>query len=184
MKKTALILVCFFAMTVSAQEKQKWVFGFGLNMIDNSATSNNDYLKTKNWNLIPFISSFSLDRKFNNNFAVGANLSMNEYETNNLHNGGVISRDITYMAFDVNAKYTFDQHLIDVKWFDASIVAGGGLGWLDGKNNQFMNTGLALDFWFNKSVGLRMQTMGKFAVDNKELFNNHIKHSAELIVKF
>jgi hypothetical protein len=47
-----------------------------------------------------------------------------------------------------------------------------------------MNTGLALDFWFNKSVGLRMQTMGKFAVDNKELFNNHIKHSAELIVKF
>lgn len=47
MKKTALILVCFFALTVSAQEKQKWVFGFGLNMIDNSATSNNDYLKTK-----------------------------------------------------------------------------------------------------------------------------------------
>ena len=87
------------------------------------------------------------------------------------------------MAFDLNAKYTFDQHLIDVKWFDASIVAGGGLGWLDGKNNQVMNTGLALDFWFNKSVGLRMQTMGKFAVDNKELFNNHIKHSAELIVK-
>lgn len=184
MKKTFLAVACFFALIVSAQETQKWVFGSGINFIDNSATTNNEFLKTKNWNSIPFISSFSVDRKLENNLAIGANLSMNQYEANNLQNGSSISRDLTYFVINANAKYTFDQHIVDVNWFDASLLAGGGFGWLDGKNNQFLNTGLTLDFWMSSSLGFRIQTIGKFAVDNNQLFNNHIQHTAEFIIKF
>lgn len=184
MKKTALILVCLFALSVSAQETKKWVFGFGINSVDNTLTYENQYFSTSNWNTTPFVSSFTVDRKFDNNFTVGTNLSMNVYDSKNLQNGTTITRDLTYLALDVNAKYTFDQHFMDVKWFDASIVGGAGLGWLDGKNNQFFNTGLALDFWFNEAVGLRLQTLGKFAFDNEQVFNNHVRHSAEIVVKF
>jgi hypothetical protein len=184
MKKSALILVCLFALSGSAQDTQKWVFGFGVNSIDNTLTFENQYFSLKNWNTLPFVSSFSVDRKLDNNFTVGTNLSMNVYEAKNLHNGTAISRDLTCLTLDVNAKYTFDQHLVDVKWLDASIVGGAGLGWLDGKNNQFFNTGFALDFWFSNAVGLRLQSLGKFAFDNEQLFNNHIRHSAEIVVKF
>ena len=73
MKKAVAVLACCFALIGSAQETQKWVFGSGINFIDNSATTNNEFLKTKNWNTIPFISSFSVDRKLENNIAIGAN---------------------------------------------------------------------------------------------------------------
>ena len=184
MKKAALILVFLFALSLSAQESEKWVFGFGINGIDNTATMDNQYFSSKNWNIVPFISSFTLDRKLNNNFTAGANLSMNVYDAENLQNGMMISRDLTYLAVDANAKYTFDQLFMDVKWFDASVVGGAGLAFLDGKTNQFFNSGLALDFWFKDAVGLRLQTLGKFAFDNEQLFNNHIRHSAEIVVKF
>jgi len=184
MRKIIFILVSLTALTVSSQEVKKWNFGFGVNAIDNTSTKDSQYFNTKNWNMMPFISSFSLDRKFQNNFSVGATFSMNVYDSSNMQNGTVISRDLTYVALDANAKYTFDQHLVDVKWFDASVVGGAGLAWLDGKNNQFFNTGLALDFWLSKSFGFRLQTLGKFAFDNNKLGNNHIKHSAELVVKF
>lgn len=184
MKKTLLILSFFFALIGMAQENKKWVFGSGINFIDNSATTNNEYLKTKNWNTIPFVTSFSVDRKLKNNFAIGANLSMNQYEADNLHNGSLISRDLTYFVINANTKYTFDQHVLDIKWFDASLIAGAGSGWLDGKNNQFLNTGLTLDFWVSNDIGLRIQTVGKFAIDNDKLFNNHIQHTAEFIIKF
>jgi hypothetical protein len=184
MKKTLAVLACCFALIGSAQETQKWVFGSGINFIDNSATTNNEFLKTKNWNTIPFISSFSVDRKLENNIAIGANLSMNQYEADNLQNGSLISRDLTYFVINAHAKYTFDQHIVDVKWFDAAVLAGAGLGWLDGENNQFLNTGLTLDFWLSSTVGMRLQTVGKFAIDNDQLFNNHIQHTAEFIFKF
>lgn len=189
MKKILTILSCCFALIGLAQEKQtkekeKWVFGSGINFIDNSATTYNQYFKTKNWNAIPFISSFSVDRKLENNLAIGVNLSMNQYQANNIHNGNSISRDLTYFVINANAKYNFDQHITDLKWFDASVLAGAGFGWLGGENNQFLNTGLTLDFWLSNTVGMRLQTIGKFAIDNDQLFNNHIQHTAEFILKF
>ena len=109
---------------------------------------------------------------------------MNQYEAANLQNGSSISRVLTYFVINANAKYTFDQHIVDVKWFDASVLAGAGLGWLEGENNQFLNTGLTLDFWLSSTIGMRLQTVGKFSMDNDQLFNNHIQHTAEFIFKF
>ena len=62
---------------------------------------------------------------------------MNVYDSSKLQNGTTISRDLTYAALDANAKYTFDQHLVNVKWFDASVIGGAGLAWLDGKTTNF-----------------------------------------------
>ncbi len=57
------------------------------------------------------------------------------------------------------------EHLVDVAWFDASVVGGAGSFMVDGKGNQTLNGGLALDFWFSKTTGIRLQTLGKFALE-------------------
>ena len=64
-------------------------------------------------------------------FSFGGVLSLNELSSKNRQNGMSISNDYTYVAFDLNAKYTFDQHLVDVRWFDASIVGGAGVFMVD-----------------------------------------------------
>ena len=162
----------------------KWRFGFGFNMINNTGTADNRHFDIDDMNAIPFISSFSLDYKYSEAFCFGGVLSLNELSSKKMQNGMFISEDYTYIAFDVNAKYTFDQHLVDVRWFDASLVGGAGIFLVDNKGNQSFNVGLALDFWFTSSVGLRLQTLGKFASDtDSTVANNMIQHSAEFIFK-
>ena len=187
-KAIALLLVLNatigFAQEERSQEEKKWTFGTGVNFIDNTATSGDGFFNTPEWNILPFVSTFGVERDFSEGFSADVRLSLNEYQSENKHDDATIARDVTYFAFDAAARYTFDQHLFDAEWFDATAVAGAGLFWVDGKNNQSANVGMAFDFWFNPSLGLRLQTLGKFAFEQKTLANNHVQHSAELLVKF
>ena len=186
MKRVIVVLVLVMSASLFGQEtaSPKWKFGFGVNFIDNSALESKQFFKTNNWNAIDFISLFSADYAVGQNLAIGGTVSMNELSKDNNQNGGMITKDVLYVAFDANARYTFDQHLVDVAWFDASVVGGAGLFMVDGKGNQTLNGGLALDFWFSKTTGIRLQTLGKFALEEDLLGNNHIQHSAQFVVKF
>ncbi|MEZ4787901.1 MAG: hypothetical protein R2790_08500 [Flavobacterium haoranii] len=188
MKKILVLVTVFITSFVFSQEDttavKKWRFGVGFNLINNTATADDRYFDTADLNAIPFVSTFSLDYKYSEAFSVGGVLSLNELSSKNRQNGMSISNDYTYVAFDINAKYTFDQHLVDVRWFDASIVGGAGVFMVDKKGNQSFNVGLALDFWVTSSVGLRLHTLGKFAANEDLLGNNHLQHAAELLVKF
>jgi hypothetical protein len=50
--------------------------------------------------------------------------------------------------------------------------------------NQTGNLGLGFNFWFQPNLGLRLQTLGKFGFEENTLLNNHIQHTAELVLKF
>ncbi|ESU27274.1 hypothetical protein FLJC2902T_19770 [Flavobacterium limnosediminis JC2902] len=189
--KKAIALVLVLTATIGfsqeeqkLQEEKKWTFGAGVNFIDNTSTGGDGYLNTSQWNILPCVSTFGVERDFSNGFSADARLSLNEFEAENMQNGTVITRDVTYVAFDAAARYTFDQHLFDAEWFDATAVAGAGLFWVDGQNNQSGNVGMAFDFWFQPALGLRLQTLGKFAFEEETLGNNHLQHSLEFIVKF
>lgn len=188
MKKIFVLVTVFITSFVFSQEDttavKKWRFGVGFNLINNSVSEVDRYFDTADLNAIPFVSTFSLDYKYSEAFSVGGVLSLNELSSKNRQNGMSISNDYTYVAFDLNAKYSFDQHLVDVRWFDASIVGGAGVFMVDKKGNPSLNAGLALDFWLTSSVGLRLHTLGKFAVNEDLLVNNHLQHAAELLIKF
>lgn len=131
MKKIFVLVTVFITSFVFSQEDttavKKWRFGVGFNLINNTATADDRYFDTADLNAIPFVSTFSLDYKYSEAFSFGGVLSLNELSSKNRQNGMSISNDYTYVAFDINAKYTFDQHLVDVRWFDASLVGGAGV---------------------------------------------------------
>ncbi|MCL9770705.1 hypothetical protein NAT47_09765 [Flavobacterium sp. HXWNR69] len=185
MKKTILLVLLTLGTFSYAQEQEvskKWLFGFGSNLLNNNALHADKYFSSKDINVIPTVSAFTVQRKFDNKFSVEGQFFLNELEKENLHNGMMIDRNVTYASINVNGLYTFDSHLVDVKWFDASVIAGLGAMWTDGVPNQTFNTGLALDFWLSPLVGLRLETQGRFAFEKEQLGNNHIIHAASIIL--
>lgn len=185
MKKILLSLTILISTVTLAQKtaQSKYTFGFGVNFIDNTGgVSKNKFFEIEDWNVIPFVSAFTVERKMAKNFSLNAQFLLNDFEKNKFENGRMITRNVTYASASLNALYTFDSHIVDVKWFDASVIAGLGTIWFDGIPTQNFNAGLAFDFWFSKNVALRLETQGKIVFSDKVLSDNHIVHSASIIL--
>lgn len=190
MKKIALLVVIFatnfsFAQIDQNQENKKWTFGFGINSIDNSSKFDKQFLNSnKNWSTVSSISKFSVERALGSNFSADAAISYNRISKEKLHNGITITDDLNYFALDVNGKFYFDNYISEQSKIDAYVVAGAGIWSAGDVSNQSGNVGLGFAFWIQTGLGLRLQTIGKFAVDQEPTVNNHIQHSLELVFKF
>ena len=190
MKKIAVVVVLLatsfgFAQVDQNEENKKWTFGVGINSIDNTSKIDDQYLNSdKNWNNVSSLSKISAERSLGSNFAVEASLSYNKISKDKPQNGMTIINDLNYFALDVNGKFYFDDYIAKQSSVDAYVVVGAGAWTADNKTNQSGNLGLGLAFWMAKGVGLRLQTLGKFASDQEQAVNNHIQHSVEVVFKF
>ena len=190
MKKLILItlsLVTFngFSQEVEKPSKQKWTLGFGVNFIDNSSTiEGQNFNSIKQWNVVPTVSKFSLERNWTSHYSSEVALTFNSLSKDKLHNGGTINSDVYYFALDASGKFYFDEYIAKNSAIDAYVILGLGLNMADANVNQTGNFGLGLNVWFLPNLGLRIQTLGKQAFRQELLNNNHTQHSAEMIFKF
>jgi hypothetical protein len=186
MKKIIITIVLFISTFSMAQENQKWIFGWGWNTIDNTATKDRVYFQTKDWNSVPALLKASLSYNMKEHLTVGTEYTFNKYLSDKMHNGrqNLIKKDLIFIGVDVNGKYNVDHFFTQAEWFDVSVIGGVGLFWLDDIPNQSFNPGLAIDFWMSDDYGIRLQTLGRVAFNNNKLGNNHIQHSVEFLVKF
>jgi len=192
----------FMGLSTQAQDdNNKWAIAFGVNAVDtriSAASSLEDQLSEyfnaeDNWNILPSVSYFNLQRYVGTGFTVGITGSVNritkfvhprpyldagEYEVTN-------PGDLSYYGADANIKYSF-MPLLGSKWFDPSIHLGGGYTWFDDYSNAgTVNGGLGITFWFVENVGLQLQSTYKhtFEEDRNE-FPSHMQHFAGLVFKF
>lgn len=186
MKKIILLATfCLSFIGLQAQEEttnSKWVFGVGMNIIDNTSTLNNKYLNLKQMSVGNIVSHVSVEYQ-PGNWGVVAELNYNKLEANSIQNGNVLNRDVFMLGLDVNGKYYFDTLFTDSSKFDAALVGGVGVNRVFEKFSGSANVGLSLQYWFKTNVGLRLQTIGKFGFEDDSILNNHIQHTAALIVR-
>jgi OOP family OmpA-OmpF porin len=190
MKNLVVLFLLFSTFSMVGQEnvtnaKPKWIIGFGANFIDNTATKDGQYFNaSKQWNYIPTVSKVSVERLLTDQFSIEGVVAINTLSSSVMQNGNFISEDVNYLGFDLNGKFYFGKALFDVPAFDPYLVAGFGLNKVDDTSNQSSNFGLGFNYWFKPNFGLRLQTMGKYGFTQNTLLNNHIQHSAELVLKF
>lgn len=190
MKNTIVLFLLFFTFALVAQEKKstvkpKWIIGLGANFIDNTSTSKNQFLNySEQWNYVKTVSKVSFERILNDKFSIEVAMGINKISNDLPQNGSSIDEDQNYVGMDLNGKFYFGKYLYKCSAIDPFIVAGLGINKVGDNTNQTPNYGLGLNLWFNKTIGLRFQTLGKYGIIQKTLLNNHIQHSAELVIKF
>jgi len=164
---------------------KEWMFGVGVNAVVNLGERNPVY-SPSDW-AIKHPLSVSAEKGFSPYWALELNLALNGYDEGDKIDGLSLAQDETYFSFDAQAKYYFGKHIFsEDSWFDMFATAGPGYFVIDESNLSF-NLGGGLLFWLNDNhrLGVKLQTVGKFAVEAKDYLvdNNHFQHHLQVVFK-
>lgn len=185
MRKSLLttILICFALNAFSQDSNKEWFASVGLNAI-NSNGSQSPLNGMGDWaNGIPF--SAAIELGWTSGFSIEQSFTVNKFKEGDLIDTVILTEDYTYISFDTHVKYYFGKHIFPKwEWFDIYANAGIGFFAID-NSNVSGNLGGGLQFWFNRrqTIGVRFQTIAKFAFDHKEsgIDNNHFQNHIQLI---
>ena len=190
MKNLFALFLLFTTIVVFGQENEKtqnskWTIGFGMNFIDNTSTYNDQYLNSsKQWNSMSAISKISIEKSLSDLFAAEVAFTVNKLTHDKLQNGTTIISDINYIGLDLGGKFYFDKFIVKDSKLNSYLILGVGVNSANSVYNETANYGLGLNYWLQPNLGIRIQTIGKYAFDQKPVCNNHIQHSVELVFKF
>ena len=205
-KILTIILFCASVVTV-AQDRYQGSHpnrvSVGINIIDDTFTKTHKLVDaTAQWNATIFPSKLSYERWISTNFSVEASISANKYKEGKLIDGAINQKDLSYFAFDINAKYDLNDFInnkiIQIDYvFDPYLI--GGLGLTDVGSFQTyttVNYGFGTNLWFGSeswnfgnstnfidNIGIFVQVQGKSSFVQKK-FGNEIQYSAGLIYRF
>jgi hypothetical protein len=169
-------------------EEDEWLLGIGVNAI-NSLGSKNPFEGPEDW-AFKFPISASIETKWTRLFSIEVAVHLNQFEADApLDATGPPEDDLTYFAVDTALKYYFGEFIFpNTEWIDFYGSAGVGLFNIEDINVS-ANVGGGVLFWFNarKSVGIKMQGIGKFAFDHSNRGgvypNNHFQYSTQLLFR-
>ncbi|MCM2302058.1 MAG: thrombospondin type 3 repeat-containing protein [Flavobacteriaceae bacterium] len=185
MKKITLTFVLIFTVVLTGLNAQDannpWVIGFGANAIHEPGTKKiEDFVRVKDWNVIPSISRLSIGKYIDDGFTFEAVGTVNEITKI----GKVDVSAVSFFALDGHFKYDLNNLVGQTSFFDPYILLGGGYTWVDSDGTGTFNAGAGFNLWFNENIGLNFQTSGKHVFNDFYLEKNHLQHSAGLVIKF
>ncbi|PCE62685.1 hypothetical protein B7P33_18335 [Sediminicola luteus] len=164
--------------------KSAWVFGIGLNAVDDSGDDFDELLSFNNqWNIVPFPSRLNFGRIFANGFTVEAIATYNKYKEGKEIDQVFLTEDINYYGLDSRVTYSLNKLWGGSKWFDPYL--GGGVGYTDANNvgRGTWNGVFGFRFWFSDRFGVDINSMGKWAM-NRDKATNHLQHGVSGLYRF
>ncbi len=129
--------------------------------------------------------ALAIEHKWTKFFAIEQDITLNGYDTKNEIDGGVLKDEYFYISTNTYIKYYISDVLFDnVKWLD--LYAGAGFGIFSvNELNSSGNLALGGTVWVSEKIGVRLQGIGKFAVNAKDrqFDNNHFQYVAQVVFK-
>jgi hypothetical protein len=128
--------------------------------------------------------ALAIEHKWSKYFAIEQDLTFNGYEVENEIDGGILKKDYTYISTNTYIKYYFSDALFNADWLD--LYAGAGFGiFTVNELNSSGNLALGGTIWVTDKIGIRLQGVGKFAVNAKDrqFDNNHFQYMLLAVFK-
>jgi hypothetical protein len=185
MKKLILLLIVVSVSfsSFSQRNDKEWFASVGLNAI-NSLGTRSPFNSPGDWGKgLPI--SLAVELGWTSGFSIEQGFTLNKFSEGDEIDGAILTEDFTYTSFDTHVKYYFGKHIFpNADWLDFYGNVGVGVFSVD-ETNISANIGGGVLVWFNrrKTIGARIQTIGKFAFDHKEsgFDNNHFQNHIQLI---
>lgn len=193
MKKIILVLfVSFLGISTFAQRRypnpgNDWLLSVGFNTVANFGTRNpfKDIGKNTNRFAFKYPLAFGIEKRWKDNFYVEQDFSFNGFEEDKFIDNGTPDKDLFYFSTNTTLKYYFDDLIFrDTDWLN--LYVGAGVGFFNIEElNISGNVVFGSIFWVSDNVGIKIGTMGKFAVDanSRQYDNNHYQFFLEGVFK-
>jgi hypothetical protein len=166
----------------------KWMFGVSWNVVDddgNAFTKLLDYQGS--WNYLYYPSRISIDKYLRKGWSLEGMIAYNSYTKSKLINDTTGVSGI-FLSGDFHVKYSFYRFFAPMKWFDPYVSAGLGFTYRQVRDvpvTPTCNIALGANFWFSRSWGIQIQTMGKLGIvsDIYRSDSDYIQHSIGIMYR-
>lgn len=190
------IAFLFLTPTVHAQEElqitskdsivvSSWIFGVGLNAVDDSGNVFNGLLNVADeWNITPYPSRISIGRYFKSGLGIEAIGTYNQYKEGKIIDGLVNPTTTDYFGLDARLTYDLNKIIGQTGWFDPYV--GIGIGYTDANSvgRGTYNAAVGFRTWFSDRWGLDFSSTGKWSIGSENGVTNHIQHAAGVVYQF
>lgn len=192
---STMLIISVFTLSLNAQQtlpeltskdsivSSSWIFGLGVNIVDDSGSAFNNMTSIKNkWNIVPFPSRLSIGRYFASGLGLELIGTYNQYKEGNTIDGNTITEDIPYWAADARLSYDLNKLVGETGFFDPYL--GVGLGYTDANNigRGTYNAVVGFRLWFTKQWGMDINGSGKWSFGNEA--TNHIQYGIGAAYRF
>lgn len=168
-------------------QKTVWTAGFHGVVVDDDGRPFKDLFNIKqSWNLLPFPTRLNLEGLIKNGWSVELTMAYSRYAAGKMLNNDIATNGGSFVAVDVNARYYRNKQINKAGRFDPYVA--GGLGYTfrsalaQGQQCPTANIGLGFNFWFNRGLGLNVQSLAKFKMLPRS--SNYLMHSLGLVFRF
>lgn len=186
----------FLTSSINAQEElqitskdsivvSSWIFGVGLNAVDDSGNVFNGLFNVGDeWNIPPYPSRISIGRYFKSGLGIEAIGTYNQYKEGKIIDGLVNARTTDYFGLDARLTYDLNKIIGQTAWFDPYV--GIGLGYTDANSigRGTYNAAVGFRTWFSDRWGLDFSSTGKWSIGSENGVTNHIQHAAGVVYQF
>lgn len=203
MKKIKFFIRALIALAASdlyAQNQQnKWLMGVGAHAVDHSSVDPvfNKFFKTKNWNVVPPLSKFTVGRSLTNRLAVDLTASIAEIDNHKAGWGDMFKEEFFLKAglglrfYPLTKNCWFDPYLRIGANFHKLDYAGkiyeisrGNIFTTNQKNFFLVDGGLGVSFWITENFGLNLESNYNLVPSVRKAYANFFQHGAGVSFRF
>ncbi|SDS15513.1 outer membrane beta-barrel protein [Winogradskyella sediminis] len=184
----AFVILCSTSSFAQRYNNSDWSMSIGVNAI-NSLGTRSPIDSPGDWSFQTPISA-AVEFNWTDQFAIEQSITFNGFTEDDSIDFNPTEEDYNYLSLDTHVKYYFGELIFgrgrNNDWFDIYANAGVGFFHID-ETNISANLGGGILFWLNqnRSLGLRAQTIAKFAFDHADsgYDNNHYQYHLQVIFK-
>ena len=172
---------------ITHKDNYNWMFGASWMMLDDDGDKSNLFNFT-DYHSAVFPTRVFIDKFIFNSWSMEGSFCFQKYDSMKLVNDSARVNGNLF-GFDVHSKQSFFK-LLGRGWIDPYVFAGGGLTTrtLDIRNSAksfsiHANVGGGINFWVSYNIGLQLQSVAKFSINDFWGPSNYIMHTAGLVVR-
>jgi hypothetical protein len=172
---------------ITNKDNYSWMFGASWMMLDDDGAETNPF-NFSQYHSAPYPSRFFIDKYLYNGWSVEGSICFQSYDSTKYVNDSLRINGSLF-GIDVHSKYSFYK-LLGRSWVDPYVIVGGGVTnrQLEDRNTAkamsiSANIGGGINFWVSNNIGIQLQSVAKFSLNDFMGPSNYMAHTAGVVIR-
>jgi hypothetical protein len=172
---------------ITNKDNYNWMLGASWMILDDDGVQANPF-NFSEFHSAPYPTRFFLDKYIYNGWSIEGSVCFQKYDSTKYTNDSLRVNGSLF-CFDIHSKYSFYK-VLGRSWIDPYIIAGAGITTRQ-KDDQNTakpmsinaNIGGGINFWVAYNIGIQVQSVAKFSLNDFMGPSNYMAHTFGVVVR-